>query len=303
LKAILKYINWIRRSSLYIFINRLIKNPLFIKDLIIQKRINNKNNKHITSWTIYLLIYYFPIMIAHIFTKGTTPEDIVFSSKVLKNCQYSFILSCYIQILYYWYRGICESFSLFVREKEYKTFESIINTSLSPEDILIGKFWTVFYPLSFELTVLFPFFFSMGFLTGVPYIKLFSLYFLTIFFIAFSGTIGLWASVNSKTAENAHVLTCGIIGLILFAPFIFSFILVIICKYLFCGPVYVIICLPLFLNPLFSLTQILFYGKEITFISLYYLIGSILTLVSVYSTTTLYLWKNIIKQLAVIPEE
>lgn len=173
------------------------RNPVFIKDQNIQKRIAS-HNKHVTSpWIGYLTILLLPMVIISLMsiTKFEVSIDIM---------RYIFVGTCHLQVIYFCYRSIIHSHDLIIKEKELNTYDNLMTTLMSPQEIVLGKFWQSFYPLAWEVTILFPLFAFIGLALGVTALKLVMTYVFTHIFIAFFSLIGLNLSSRSKSTYSAR---------------------------------------------------------------------------------------------------
>jgi hypothetical protein len=281
---------------------RIKKNPLYMKDKIIQDRINSRKRfRFLPAWLGYLSIFLIPMIFV---ACAKFHDHDMIRVEHFRSC---IIFSCYLQIIYFSYRALSNSFSLIVREREQRTFDSIITTIISPGDILLGKFWIASSPLLYELTLLFPVFVWAGLLTDIPFFKLLSVYLFTLGIIIFSVISCLWASARGRNTQNAHAWAGGIMGGIIFGTFIVTIFLSIICTILVPKNMYLvnqIASFPLFFNPFYSLTMIL----RLEDISMwdesqYFLMGPLLGILLLYPFLTVWFWKDTLKQLSVVPEE
>jgi hypothetical protein len=284
------------------FISQISKNPLYIKDRIIQERINSRRRfRYLPPGVGYFSILLVPMIIVFLIMYA---DHHSLEIEVLKG---SFIFSCYLQIFYFCYRSISNSFSLIVGEKEQRTFDSIISTTLSPREILLGKFWIAFYPLAYELTLLFPLFLLTGLFTGIQFFKLITVYLFTMGLIVFTVITGLWSSARATNSQHAHSWASGIMGGIIVGTFIMSIILSLIGSF----PVPynsvnrdIMFFSPLFFNPFASLSMILFLEEfSKTSMPAYYIIGTLISIFMVYPLVTVWLWKNTLKQFSWVSEE
>jgi hypothetical protein len=280
-------------------------NPLYIKDKIIQDRVNSRKRfRPLPAGLGYIAIFLLPMVFVAL---TLFHRHLLFNGHTVGFIRGCIIFSCYLQIIYFSYRALSDSFSLIVREREQKTFDSIIGTALSPRDILFGKFWMAFYPLAYELTFFFPLFLCAGLLTKIPFFKLFLVYLLTMGVIIFSVISSLWASAKGKNIQQAHTWSSSIIGGMVLGTFLLSLFISFICSmFTFVDMNFVnhIMCIPLFLNPFYSLSVVLFLdnicraGEH-----LYYIICPLLSILLLYPVLTVWFWKNTLKQLSVVPEE
>ncbi len=284
------------------FISQINKNPLYIKDKIIQNRINSRRRfRYLPPGIWYLCLLLIPMVVTSLIMYM---DNKTLEVEVIKG---SFIFSCYLQILYFCYRAISNSFSLIVREKEQRTFDSIISTTMSPGEILSGKFWIAFYPLAWELTALFPIFFLAGICTGISFFKLITVYLFTMGLTVFTVITGLWSSTKTKNSQQSHSWVSAIMGVLIVGTFIMSMVLSCVASiYMPCDYTHreIVSFSPLFFNPVASLSLILF-AEEFSrnSVQAYYIAGTIITIFIVYPVITVWLWKNSLKQFSWISAE
>ncbi|MEQ8222607.1 MAG: hypothetical protein ABRQ37_09925 [Candidatus Eremiobacterota bacterium] len=284
------------------FISQINKNPLYIKDKIIQERINSRRRfRYLPPGICYLCLLLIPMAVT-CFIMYMDEQRI--DAGVIRG---SFIFSCYLQILYFCYRAISNSFSLIVREKEQRTFDSIISTTMSPGEILSGKFWIAFYPLAWELTALFPLFFLAGICTGISFFKLITVYLFTMGLTVFTVITGLWSSAKTKNSQQSHSWASSIMGVLIIGTFIMSMVLSCVASiYIPCDyhSREIVSFTPLFFNPVAGLSLILF-AEEFSrnSILVYYISGALISMLVVYPLITVWLWKNSLKQFSWISAE
>ncbi|MCE1248706.1 MAG: ABC transporter permease [Firmicutes bacterium] len=169
-------------------IKKLLKNPVYIKDLC-QWAKNEKSHFQNRMKTVYLAA------IILIIISGATGA-VSFSGTM-------FVYFVIFQIFFYTYRACIQAGGLIIREKESGTLDCLFSTMLTTDDIIIGKFMFVFYPLFIELTWFFPLFMIGGIVCNISILPMFLIYFITLANIAAGIVFGLKASVCADSFSNA----------------------------------------------------------------------------------------------------
>jgi len=177
-------------------IRALNQNPIFAKEQQVHRRIHSQKKFAMPSWTGYLSILLLPVLLGFLLNliKVLTPDDI----------KYFFIGSIVLQVLYYCYRGLSHSWNLIAREREMKSYDSLISTVMSPNEIVKGKFWSSFYPLALEIIALLPVFLLTGLLLRIKVLCLAFTFIFTILFAAFFSMAGLYFSARANNTVQAR---------------------------------------------------------------------------------------------------
>jgi len=350
-------------TTLINFIRNMNYNPVYIKDRIIQERVTGKIWFPFPSWTGYLTIALLPFLLTgfswynyrylHSDTYYEAVDELycsdlcntysddtydplyskyswkLFYWYIGKKLKSLFIISCYLQIIYFYIRINSSSSCIFKREKELKTSESIISTPLLPADILRGKFWGAFYPPAYELTVIFPIFFITGLAGGINFLKLIAIYLLTLWHLAFITFIKLeWLSTElvkkdvcyieyiARIFKNKTIMNL-IINFYSNPPDVkktenltnylvhwFLYILLFIFPLMPILIIFVTAASIAFANPFFYMTLILYFEKIFSPSSLdIYLITYLFISIFVYFMFTEQAWKYALKNIEHVPEE
>ncbi len=284
------------------FIKEINNNPIYLKEKIIRERGKKKRRFPIPEWTGYLAILLMPLFFLMAFNK--------WNYNILnEGIKVTFGITCYLQILYFCYRALSTSFSLIVKEKEQRTFTGIITTPVTAEEIMRGKFFSAFCPVVKELTILLPLFLLLGMFAKLTILKLLGVYFLSLGYIIFIITGGLWASTRARNSQTAHSWTGGIIGFMLLGTYVFAMLMNVFVR-IFTdsyGLIEKATFFPLALNPFSHLSVLLymdsywygnFMGKDF-YIFFFCIVFTCLT----YCLTGSFFWNNTLKRLKYIPEE
>lgn len=186
---------------------KLNENPVYIREKILFER-EKKRKKFVSPFFIHLAILILPALSGYlygIFDKGL-PVD---------NLKTLFSFSMVFSILFYLFVGF-GSCSLFAGERERRTYDDLISTAMSPEEIVLGKFWFSFYPAALEMTTYFPIYLIMGLLLKMSLLPLFLIYVFVLVAIALTSLTGLYFSINAQTANEAGVRCSSILYPIFF---------------------------------------------------------------------------------------
>lgn len=178
---------------------KLNENPVYIREKLLFSK-EKARKKFVSAFFIHLAILILPALSGYlygIFDKGLPVDNL----KIL------FSFSMVFSILFYLVVGF-SSCSLFARERERRTYDDLISTAMSPEEIVLGKFWSSFYPAALEMTTYFPIYLIMGLLLKMSLLPLFLIYVFVLVVIALTSLTGLYFSINAQTADEAGV-KCG----------------------------------------------------------------------------------------------
>lgn len=180
----------------------LIENPIFMKDFTIMKHKETRKKFRVPGYVGYLAVLFLPLVLLS--TYGAIESSRYGSFDFDSYVESAKVITIYLQLFYFIFKSISYSFNLFIREKENKTFESLIASQMSPVEILKGKFMVVFYPLFLELTGLLPVFFLLGLLFKFKLAQILGIYLINLLSIVFFTLIGFYASLVSKNSRQAH---------------------------------------------------------------------------------------------------
>ncbi|MCD4783253.1 MAG: hypothetical protein K8T10_05395 [Candidatus Eremiobacteraeota bacterium] len=194
------------------------QNPIYIKDQQIQKRLTSRNKLSIPPWLGYLTILLLPLIMYSLFSIKHPSFDV-------KDMRSIFIVTCFLQVIYFCYRGVSHSYNLITHEKEMKTYGNLISTMMSPREIVKGKFWMSFYPLAKELTIFFPLFFFIGFLLKVSIQSLIMIYIFGLIQIGFLSIVGLFFSARSRDSMSARSSAIGTLAFMVFGTYLIGILL------------------------------------------------------------------------------
>ncbi|MCE1248707.1 MAG: hypothetical protein LWY06_18865 [Firmicutes bacterium] len=193
----------------------LFSNPVFINDIKIKQRKSSKVKLKLPDFTGYLVILMIPAAVGAI-AESTN------SSTFYAAFKSGFIAMCFLQVLVYCYRAAAYSSDAIAGERERRTFESLAVTVMSPLEIAKGKFWTTFFPLAREVTMLLPVFALIGVLAGVNWLTITLMYLLTLADIAFFAAVGLFHSSKAFSAMSARSGSMGTLFLLTIGMYLFG---------------------------------------------------------------------------------
>lgn len=135
----------------------------------------------------------------------------------------SFIFSTVIQFFYLLIASTNGTLYAFTREREQKTYDSLMSTLLSPREIMNGKLIVGLYPVLKTLLMYSPLFVLIGLFSEIPLRGLLIVMAYSVGFCLFCGVSGLFVSAFSTTTVRAHALIASLLGGIIVVPFIFDY--------------------------------------------------------------------------------
>ncbi len=279
-------------------------NPVYIKEIKVRERLNSRQKLKLPSWSGYLAILILPLLITILMNS--------FKQRLsIKDLQSVFMISIFLQVLYYIYRGASHAWGLITGEKEMKTYGNLISTGMSPEEIVQGKFWASFFPLAKELTFLSPVFVIICLLLQIQLFFLIQVYLLTLLFTAFFSMVGIYFSAREKTSTEARNNTVRTIVVLLVGIYVAGSILTFISAMLFSSigihhysPLYMIPMMLLSaISPFTSLWagSILINSPQLDNNTILIYSGYIIFTFFIYIVTTRVLYKKTVKRMGEIP--
>lgn len=176
------------------FLNKLDKNPVYLREIMIADR-EEARKKPFPRVFIHFAILLLPVLAGSFY--GTLSGGIK-----IENLNTLFSFSMFFSVLFILitsFRG-CR---LFARERERKTYNDLITSTMSPEVIVLGKFWFSFSPAATELTIYFPFYLIMGSLLNMSPFPIFLIYLFTLVIIALFSMTGLYFSIKALNVKEA----------------------------------------------------------------------------------------------------
>lgn len=200
------------------FWRKLNENPVYLREKLLFGR-EQARKKFVSPIGLHLVFLILPTLSGcfyRLFEREITMD----------NLKTVFALSIFFSIIFYLFTGFTGC-SLFAREKERRTYNDLISTAMSPEEIVLGKFWFSFYPAAREMTLYLPIYLIMGFLLKMSLLPLFLIYVLVLIIIALTSLAGLYFSINSKTEKEASVRAAAIV-------FPVFFVLTMVCLFVPC---------------------------------------------------------------------
>lgn len=278
---------------MFIKIKELLENPIFIKDYKIRKRRESRKKIRIPSYVGYLAVLTLPIiiigMIFYLFKGG---KNALWDENQWNQLSQSVItLTIFLQLFYFIFKSISNSFPLFSMEKELRTYNSLISSMLTSEDILKGKFLVAFYPLFLEITGLFPLFAILGLLFKLKISQIFAIYAMNVIFIIFFTLLGLYCSLTSNNSAKSHSRAAFIAGFLLVGTLLIDGIIFTM--------THDFIPFSVFLNPGFAFASALYADK--TSPTWFTLIGYICPILLFLAS--IELWKIMVFETSRLPEK
>lgn len=226
-------------------------NPIFIKDYNINKRRRKGKEIHISSFFLLVISLSLPFFLLGLLIRFS---GVGWEHFCANYSSIGLLVIAILQFIYFAYKSISCSFSLFSIEREHRTLDGLISTLLTPDDIILGKFMVAFFPLFLELTGYLPLMMSLGFLFCFSQLKILLIYFITLIFISFFTVLGLYCSLSTLNTQKANSRAVLISGFMIIGTLVIDGI---ICSLLgMMVPVATML-----LNPMASLWAVIYAGS------------------------------------------
>jgi len=116
--------------------------------------------------------------------------------------------SAFLFVLYTGTRALNGTFSAISLEKEQKTYDSLLSTLLTPNDVVAGKLAAGLWPVVRELLLVAPLGLALGTVAGFP-LKALLFTALCLVSALLFGLLGLWSSYSSPTSPLANRKSTG----------------------------------------------------------------------------------------------
>ncbi|GEM_PF-1940435 len=200
-------------------------NPIFFRETRVFPRGRGLRFQSILHLLVYPLIFIVPFLFVS-FTYLITEhwDNYLRDLKgILAGC---FTFAVVIQFFYILGTSLATQTAL-TKEKEMKTYESLVASLMSSEEILCGKLLVNLYPVMTALIVFSPFFVGMGLLAGFTFWGLVSVVFYSIGFSLFCGVVGLFASSVSSQSKKAQNIASAILAFLVLATGFVDFLILI----------------------------------------------------------------------------
>lgn len=264
-------------------------NPIFIKDYNINKRRRKGKEIHISSFFLLVISLSLPFFLLGLLIRFS---GVGWEHFCANYSSIGLLVIAILQFIYFAYKSISCSFSLFSIEREHRTLDGLISTLLTPDDIILGKFMVAFFPLFLELTGFLPLLMSLGFLFCLSQLKILLIYFMTLLFIHFFTVLGLYCSLstlNTQRANSKAVLILGflVIGTLVVDGLIWSL------------SVRIVPVVTMLLNPLASIVSVVF--VESGYFAIVCILPALLCPVLTLTAISSMLWVNMRARLSNLP--
>ncbi|MDQ7821697.1 MAG: hypothetical protein RDV48_02765 [Candidatus Eremiobacteraeota bacterium] len=196
-------------------------NPIYFKESRGLSRNRNLLFQNVANAVVYPLILVAPFLIVAFITladiNGGTRDFARRLTEILKGC---FYFSAGIQFFYVLIASANATQFAFTREKEQKTYDSLICSLMTPQEILTGKLFTALYPVIGTLVLYSPLFFIMGLLSGAALEGLIVVFLFSIAFSLFCGVVSLYSSALAPTGQKAQSYLTSFMALLIIATWI-----------------------------------------------------------------------------------
>jgi hypothetical protein len=195
-------------------LNHLMQNPVFFKETKVLPKRKGMMFQKVVNVVVYPLFYVVPFLfvsLTYLSTQSFTQylHDI---KNILQGC---FYFSIGAQFFYILGSVMNNTQHAFTREKEQKTYDSLVSTLMTPKEIMMGKMAVGIYPLMLSLGAYAPLFFLMGILGGCTTFGLVSVFVFSFCFAIFCGVVGLFSSVISPEGKRAQSTASTILGILI----------------------------------------------------------------------------------------
>ena len=189
----------------------LFKNPVFVKDRILESR-----EKHTQLEDILYSIRILAVVFAPIVIIGT-----------VKNQKDSIPIMLILQLIYLSYIAVSNSCNKISSERENRTYRSLIGTLLSPGEIFLGKFILAYKPIFLQTFYFFPIILTLGMLSEIKFTSLILILILAELYIllitAFFTVIGIYCSTASKNSNESRQKSMAVLLFVIYVSLFLAF--------------------------------------------------------------------------------
>jgi hypothetical protein len=195
-------------------LNHFMQNPVFFKETKVLPKRKGMMFQKVVNVVVYPLFYIVPFLFVSLtFLSSQSYSQYLHDIKnILQGCFYFSVGAQFFYIL----GSVLNNTQLaFTREKEQKTYDSLVSTLMTPQEIMMGKMTVGIYPLLLSLGAYSPLFFIMGLLSGCTAYGLISVFVFSLCFALFVGVVGLFASVLSPDGKRAQSTASTILGILI----------------------------------------------------------------------------------------
>ena len=194
------------------YIREIEENPIYVlENRYYKKTIKSKFTRFMERNAGYFAVAFLLLFMFIIISRSTIPFELVKSL---------FFIPITLAVLYLSYTALTKSLYLFASEKERRSYQSLISTLLSPQEIFWGKFFCVVYPLIKKFLFIYTFPAFVCTLFGLSIYTVILTPLCVILITSFFTMLGLFISIHKDT-----VLAARKTGLMLFFILILSGIL------------------------------------------------------------------------------
>jgi len=200
-------------------------NPIFFRETRVHPRNRGLRFQCILHLLVYPLIFIVPFLfVSFTYLISEHLDSYLRDLKgILAGC---FTFAVVIQFFYIMGTSLATQTSL-TKEKEMKTYEGLVASLMSSEEILHGKLLVSLYPILLAILVFSPFFVAMGVLAGMSPLGLISVVLYSVGFSIFCGVVGLFASSVSSQSKKAQNIASSILAFLTLATGFVDFIILI----------------------------------------------------------------------------
>jgi len=204
-------------------LRQLMDNPIFFRESRVVKATKGVRFHKILNAIIYPLMYAIPpmfILLTYIMS-GHIDHFYRDLTNILKGC---FYFSAGVQFFYILISSLNGTQGAFTREKEQKTYDSLIATLMTLVEIYRGKYLSAMYPALLSLMAYSPLFILMGLAVRCTLSGLLTVLVFSLALALFSGAAGLFASLFSKDTRGSQTIVTGIYAALIMGTGLLDFL-------------------------------------------------------------------------------
>jgi hypothetical protein len=194
-------------------------NPIFARARQVEKRRNRGLRGLIVRYGGSTLIVFSCMLLVMGLSLGD--RGIASSwSEVREMILASGVLSAVLLPIYLVVRSLNGTFGAFTLEREHQTYDSLLGSRLQPREIASGKLFSAVWPVWRDFAVVTPFILAMAWLSGTANQGVAQVV-LGFSCVPFFAALGLWASSQSKTTQQANrIASLATLGLFFGGPMV-----------------------------------------------------------------------------------
>jgi hypothetical protein len=192
----------------------LMDNPVFFRESRVLSRTRGVGFNRLVNAIVYPLMYVIPPLFMIITAMGSrycirSGHDIL---DMLRGC---FYFSVSVQFFFILFSAMNNTQSSFAREKEQKTYDSLVSTLMTPRELYGGKLFSALYPTLATLVLYSPLFILLGLVVKCRIEGLMAVLFFSLGLALFFGIVGTFASIYCADTKKAASLVTAIVAFLI----------------------------------------------------------------------------------------